>query len=143
MARKTALPKDALDRLIDEVKPIAVDHALRAGRGSAPGPGGVRARPQRTRTSLRGKVKKGRVGAYGPSKRSREETNPFSRNHDAVVRYATARGVQVGGGPVEQIKLALQLVADVREVARRERVGVFTVVSRALAGYLTDLEDRT
>ena len=129
MARKTALPTDALDRLIDEVKPMADPITIRPRKSAA-------------RTSLRNKVKKGRVGAYGPSKRSREETNPFSRNHDAIVRYATARGVAVGGGPIEQIKLALQLVADIRQVARRERVGMFTVVSRALAGYLTDLEDR-
>ena len=104
MARRSALPGGALDKLMSEVKP------------SKPKLGTPRRAKRVAARVLRPKLELG----------------------DPVVRYAASRGLMPPAGPLESIRIAMQLAMDVRDVARRERVGVFTVVSRALAGYLQD-----
>lgn len=64
--------------------------------------------------------------------------NPFTRNHDALQRYAAARGVPYRGSATDSLRLAVRFAVDVNRLARRDRVSVLTVVSRALAGYLTE-----
>ena len=108
MARRSALPGGALDKLMNEVKPSKP-------KLGTPRPAARRAKRAAARV-VRPKLELG----------------------DPVVRYAASRGLMPPAGPLESVRLAMQLAMDVRDVARRERVGVFTVVSRALAGYLQD-----
>src|SRR4051794_23180115 len=117
MARRSALPGGALDKLMDEVKPSKpkLGTPRRAAR-SAPKRSASSSRP------IRGEA--------------RMVTRPKLELGDPVVRYAASRGLMPATGPMESVRLAMQLAMDVRDLARRERVGVFTVVTRALAGYL-------
>lgn len=146
MARKSALPQGALDKLIDEVqrenrvkREPAVTASSRSRTTSRP----PRATPRGTRAGT------GRIGGRAPATPVRiaggssagRGDNPFRRDHDAIVRWAASRGISMGGGPVETVRLLLRLSADVREVARRERVSSLTIVSRALASYITRAED--
>lgn len=125
MARK-ALPTGALGRLIDET-----ERAPRATRTGSQRMGTV--------TKRKAAAKAARASAAPPSRRAaRDQSNPFARNHDAVVRYAASRGMHYAGNPMDGVRLAVALAADLREVARRDRVTVLTVISRALAGYLTE-----
>src|SRR3954464_4881974 len=115
MARRSALPGGALDKLMDEVKP------------SKPKLG----TPRRARTSPK------RASASRPIRgEARVVTRPKLELGDPVVRYAASRGLMPPAGPMESVRLAMQLAMDVRDLARRERFVMFTVVTRALAGYL-------
>ena len=131
MARKVrrALPTGALGRLIEET-----DRAPRATRTGSQRMGTV------TRRAGAGKLARKSAGRAEVAERrpGRDQANPFARNHDAVIRYAASRGVAYSGNPMDGVRLAVALAADLREVARRDRVTVLTVISRALAGYLTE-----
>lgn len=131
MARKVrrALPTGALGRLIEET-----DRAPRPTRTGSQRMGTVTKRA--SASASRSKAARTSSAARRPA--GRDQQNPFARNHDAVVRYAASRGVTYAGNPMDGVRLAVLLAADLREVARRDRVTVFTVISRALAGYLTD-----
>lgn len=116
MARRSALPGGALNKLMDEVRPAK-----------------TLAQPKRqARSSKRpSSASKPRAGT----------TRPMVQLGDPVVRYAASRGLLLPAGPLESVRLAMQIAMDVRDLARRERTGIFTVVTRALAGYLQE-QDR-
>lgn len=116
MARRSALPGGALDKLMEESRPLHQQAA-------AP-----RAAKRKSASRLASKVGKIHVTT----------TRPAVPHTDPVVRYAASRGLVLAAGPLESVRLAMQLAMDVREVARKEHVGVVTVVTRALAGYLHD-----
>lgn len=130
MARRTALPGGALDQLMKEApKRTRVPVPGRRGSGAA------QAARRAPRRSSRVAAKTGRiVDASG------EVRSTAGMLHDPVARYAASRGVVVAGGPLESARLVFQMAVDVRELAKKERVGVFTVVARALAGYISDRE---
>ena len=131
MARK-ALPTNSLDKLLDEVTAVR-EHTRPEVR-----------RVAKTRVGRLPKTKHAGVGATnrrGERKKAhRDVETPFARNHDALVRYAASRGVMLGHGfpPLQAARLAAKMAADVMEVSRRDGVMPWTVVSRALAGYLVD-----
>lgn len=116
MARRSALPGGALNKLMDEVRPA-----------KTPSLG----QPKRQARSSKRASSKPRAGT----------TRPMVQLGDPVVRYAASRGLLLPAGPLESVRLAMQIAMDVRDLARRERTGIFTVVTRALAGYLQE-QDR-
>ena len=133
MARKSALPSGALDKLIDEVTAPAAEEAGRAKKGDSLGPlraGTPRSAKFRARSGMRPRARAGDGAAR----------SPFRIDADAVVRYAASRGVVVEGGPMEKLRLAWQYAIDVTDLAKRERVSRLTVLSRALASYLMSRE---
>ncbi len=131
MARK-ALPTDSLDKLLDEATSVR-EH--------------TRPEVRKAKAGRIGRMPKDKHGVKGVRDRraermkaNRDVETPFTRNHDAVVRYAASRGVMLGHGfpPVQAARLVAKMAADVMEVSRRDRVMPWTVVSRALAGYLVE-----
>src|SRR5688572_25352794 len=130
MARK-ALPTDSLDKLLDEATAVR-EHTRPEVRAA------------KTRIGRMPKTKHAKVNARDRrserTKANRDVETPFAKNHDAVVRYAASRGVMLGHGfpPLQAARLAAKMAADVMEVSRRDRVMPWTVVSRAIAGYLVD-----
>lgn len=126
MARRAALPGGALETLMDEARPRPAPSGKprRAAARTAPVRGGKASRSSRG-AAIRGTIPR--------------ESRAAARDlGDPVARYAASRGVMPHGGPMEVARLAFQMAVDVREVAKKERVGVITVVARALAGYLSD-----
>ena len=125
MARRAALPGGALETLMDEARP-------RPAPSAKPRRAAARTVPSRAAKAKRG-ASAGASSILRDVRRVRESGDP-------VARYAASRGVVPHGGPLEVARLAFQMAVDVREVAKKERVGFITVVARALAGYLSDQE---
>lgn len=132
MARK-ALPTDSLDKLLDEA--TAVREHTRPHIRRAAAKGRIGRMPKTKHPSVRAENRRAER-----RKAARDVETPFSRNHDAIVRYAASRGVMLGHGfpPLQAARLAAKMAADVMEVSKRDGVMPWTVVSRALAGYLVD-----
>lgn len=132
MARK-AIPSDSLDKLIDEAAAVR-EHTRPEIKRAA------KTRIGRMPKTKHASVKEIRDRRSARVKANRDVETPFARNHDAVVRYAASRGVMLGSGfpPVQAARLVAQMAADVMELSRRDRVMPWTVVSRALAGYLVE-----
>ncbi len=137
MARN-ALPTGTLDRLIGESAPGRVPAATVRPKTAATAASA--ARPEGRRPSRGARPAAGRRTRTGRREPARAPA-PRPIPGDPLERYAVSRGVSPHGGIGDRLRFAVQLALDLRDLSRKERVGLLTVVSRALVGYL-DAYDR-
>ena len=143
MARKNGgLPKGTLDTLIDETNdaPALATEAAIAQEAEDHDPLPVKTRNRKAKKAIPPYTSKaGKKAAPTPRKapaRALAARPVVQWETDPVSRYAASRGLPVIAGPIPAIRLAAQFAMDLREVARKERTNVLSVVSKALAGYL-------